>query len=95
MTSDHQPKIIVAGKIYVVSGRRDELIHRSLDAVTHARNTHECLDFAVSADPVEPDRVNIFEVWTSVQALQEFRGNGPGEDLSQLIDRVEVTEYRL
>lgn len=88
-------KIIVAGVIYVVSGKRSEFVERSAEAVAQARNTHGCLDFAVSADQVEPDRVNVFEVWESEKALHEFRGKGPGEDLSQLIERADVNEYRV
>jgi hypothetical protein len=33
----------------------------------------------VAADPIEPDRVNIYEEWESEEALLTFRGAGPDE----------------
>jgi len=34
-------------------------------------------DFVVSADPLEPDRVNVYEQWESDAELEAFRGEGP------------------
>jgi hypothetical protein len=31
----------------------------------------------VAADPVEPDRVNVYEEWDSERELLAFRGDGP------------------
>lgn len=84
--------IIVSGKIYVKSGRRDEFVQRSTSAVTAARRAAGCLDFAVSPDPVEENRVNIFEKWESREKFLAFRGDGPGTDVASLIEELNVNE---
>ena len=93
MNLQESSKVIVAGKIYVVPGNRTEFIKRSLESVRRARKAAGCIDFAVSADLVESDRVNVFEIWTSMQALHEFRGSGPDDKLTQFIVDVEIGEY--
>lgn len=85
--------IIVSGKIYVQPGSRDDFLRRSADAIVQARGTAGCRDFVVAADPLEPDRVNVYEEWESEEALSAFRGEGPGEDLSANIVRADVAEH--
>lgn len=87
--------IIVSGKIYVQPGSRDQFLAGSLPAMTEARRTAGCRDFVVAADPIEADRVNIYEEWESAEALAKFRGSGPGDDLSALIVRAEVHEHEI
>lgn len=84
--------IIVAGRIYVRPGSRPEFLSRSADAMKQARETPGCVDFVVAADPLDPDRVNIFEKWMDKEALDAFRDGGPDDDLSALIVRAEVEE---
>ena len=64
-----------------------------LEAIRLAREADECLDFVVSADPLEDDRVNVLERWTDRAALMAFRGEGPGDDLRSLIKSADVNEY--
>ena len=85
--------IIVSGKIYVRSGARHKFLAASLEAVGQARRSRGCRDFVVSADPIEPDRVNVYEEWGSEEALLTFRGDGPGEDLSSSIVRADVARH--
>lgn len=87
--------IIVAGSIYCRPGTRDEFVQGSLEAVEAARAHGECVDFAVAADPLDGDRVNIFEKWTSLEALLAFREDGPGDDLSLKIVRAKVSQYEV
>jgi quinol monooxygenase YgiN len=84
--------IIVAGRIQVEPGRRDEFVAASLEAVALARETEGCLDFVVAPDPLDPDRVNVYEEWESAVALTTFRGEGPGDDLSSLIREADVQQ---
>jgi hypothetical protein len=37
----------------------------SLESVAQARRAAGCLDFVVAADPLEPDRVNVYGRWDS------------------------------
>jgi quinol monooxygenase YgiN len=87
--------IIVAGNIAVQPGQRGIFIQQSLAAIQAARQTEGCYDFAVSPDPLEADRVNIYEHWRSEQDLQAFRASGPDSDLSALIQSLYVREYPL
>jgi quinol monooxygenase YgiN len=85
--------IIVSGRIHVRLGFRTEFLKLSAEAITTARRTEGCRDFVVAADPIEPDRVNVYEEWETEEALQKFRGEGPGQDLSSLILTAEVTQH--
>lgn len=84
--------ILVTGRLYVQPGTRERFLAQSHDAMKQARAIKECRDFVVAPDPVEPDRVNVFEQWETRSALDAFRGAGPGEDLSELIVKAEVSE---
>lgn len=84
--------IIVSGRIYLRSGSREEFLRRSAEAIVQARVATGCRDFVVAADPLEPDRVNVYEEWESREDLAAFRGEGPGDDLSASILRAEVSE---
>jgi quinol monooxygenase YgiN len=83
--------IIVSGKLYVAAGRRDAFLARSLESIVAARRAPGCLDFVVAADPIEHDRVNVYEEWESESELESFRGEGPGPDLASLIVRAAVS----
>jgi len=85
--------IIVSGKLYVRPGARENFLTRSAAAVLQARRTNGCLDFIVAADPVEPDRVNVYEEWESEDALLRFRGDGPGDELSSNIVHAKVARH--
>lgn len=85
--------IIVSGKIYVRPGAREQFLAASLEAVVQARRSRGCRDFVVAADPLEPDRVNVYEEWESEEALLAFRGSGPDSDLFASVVRAEVARH--
>jgi quinol monooxygenase YgiN len=87
--------VIVAGRIYVSSGRREAFLGSSRSAVVEARGAPGCRDFVVAADPIEPDRVNVHEEWDFESELEAFRGAGPGPELIQLIQHAEVSRHRV
>ena len=87
--------IIVSGRLYLQPGTRAQFLAASAVAMTQARATAGCGDFVVAADPIEADRVNVYEEWDTRAALDRFRGEGPGEDLSASIARAEVGEYEV
>ena len=68
----------------------------SVGAVRLARQAQGCLDFAVSADPVDPTRVNIFERWAGAENLDAFRGSGDPDDETvdfSRIRRFEIEQF--
>lgn len=87
--------VIVAGKISTKIVDREAFLRKSMSSVSLARRTKGCLDFSVSADLIEQDRINIFELWTDWESLHAFRDQGPSEDLSSLIVAVDVKEYEV
>jgi quinol monooxygenase YgiN len=85
--------VIVAGHVVVDPSRRDDYLSGCVDVVRQARRTPGCLDFALSADVVDPGRVNIFERWESQAAVEAFRGNGTSDEQGAAIVSAEVAEY--
>ena len=85
--------IIVSGRIYVRPGAREEFLTLSAEAVAQARRSSGCRDFVVAADPIDPNRVNVYEEWESEEALIAFRGDGPDDDLSSSIVKADVTQH--
>ncbi len=85
--------IIVSGKIYVHSGKREGFLASSANAIVQARKASGCRDFVVAADPVESDRVNVYEEWDSEEELLAFRGSGPDESLQSVIVRATVSKH--
>jgi hypothetical protein len=85
--------IMVSGRISVRPGTREEFLTHSGEAVAQARRLLGCRDFVVAADPIELNRVNVYEEWESEEALIAFRCDGPGEDLSSSIVKADVATH--
>ena len=85
--------VIVAGHLVVDPESRDDYVGGCVEVVRQARRTPGCLDFALSADVLEPGRVNIFERWESQAAVEAFRGSGPSGEQTQAIVSASVVEY--
>ena len=87
--------IIVSGRIFVKPGRRDAFVAASREAVEAARQAPGCLDFVVAADPIEAERINVYEQWESEADLEAFRGEGPGDDLTADITSADVARHHV
>lgn len=85
--------IIVAGYLRTGAGQRDSFIAGSLATVRAARESDGCIDFSVSPDPLDDDRVNLYEAWASPEQLEAFRASAPGEDLFALIVSAQVGQF--
>ena len=85
--------IIVAGKLYVNPERRADYLEESVAVVVAARAASGCVDFHLSADPLDPNRINVFEQWESVAAVETFRGTGPSTEQRSVIDDAQVHQY--
>ncbi len=86
---------IVAGFLIVKDGYRSSFIEQSRAAILAARAIEECVNFSVSPDSIDPNRVNVFEKWSSYAALQSFRGSGPENDAFSLVETFDVQEYNV
>jgi len=87
--------IIVAGSLTVEPSGRDAYLEGCRDVVAAARDADGCLDYALSADLLEPGRINVFERWESAQDLEQFRGSGPPDDQRSELLAIDVSEYEL
>ena len=87
--------IIVAGHLLISEGKRQEFLDASYPSVIEARVAAGCRDFVVSADPIEVERVNVYEAWDTEAQLLEFRGSGPSDDMNSLIVSASVSQYEV
>ena len=88
--------LIVSGHLVLDPTDRDAHVIASVGAVRLARQARGCLDFAVSADPVDPSRVNVFERWAGPEDLDAFRASGDPDDERvdfSRIRRFEIEQY--
>lgn len=86
---------IVAGHLTVAAAQREAYLAGCVAVIEHARRAPGCLDFAVSADQVDPDRINVFERWRDRRDVEAFRGAGPGDGQSAAILTASVAEYEV
>ena len=85
--------VIVAGHLTVEPAQREPYIAGCSDVVEQARRAPGCLDFSITADLLDPSRINIFERWESQAAVETFRGSGPSDDQGAAIASASVAEY--
>ena len=85
--------VIVAGHLVVDPQGREDYLTGCAEAVRQARRAPGCLDFSISADLLEPGRINIFERWESQAAVEAFRGGGPSDEQGAAILAASVGEY--
>lgn len=85
--------VIVAGHIIVDPANRESYLAGCVPVVERARRAPGCLDFSISADLVDPGRIDVVERWESQAAVEAFRGSGPGEDQSAQMLSASVAEY--
>jgi quinol monooxygenase YgiN len=85
--------VIVAGHITVEPQQRESYLTGCVSVVEQARRTAGCIDFAITADLIDPGRVNVFERWESRAAVESFRGSGPSDEQGAAILSASVAEY--
>ncbi|MEU7146487.1 antibiotic biosynthesis monooxygenase family protein [Streptomyces sp. NPDC045456] len=87
--------IIVSGTLHVAPDAREAYL-AGCDAVTEqARKAPGCLDYALTADRLVPDRINVYERWESDADLDMFRGSGSDAEQTATILDAEVRRYRI
>ena len=85
--------VIVAGHITVDPEQRESHLAGSMSGVEKARRADGCLDFAITADLIDPGRVNIFERWESQAAVETFRRSAPRSKQAAAMLSASVAEY--
>jgi quinol monooxygenase YgiN len=87
--------IIVSGKIHVDASARAGYLEGCRTVIEQARVAPGCLDYTLSADLLEPGRINVYEVWESDEDLARFRGAGPAPEQQARIVDASVARYRI
>ena len=65
--------IIIAGYTLTEADKRDAAVAAFAEMVVRARKHEGCLDLSISADPVDPARINLFECWRDQPSLNAWR----------------------
>ena len=85
--------VIVAGHLVVDPGDRERYLESCAEVVAAARRADGCLDFVIGADLLDPSRINVFERWEGLEAVEAFRGVGVTGDQGAMIRSASVAEY--
>jgi quinol monooxygenase YgiN len=85
--------IVVAGWIRVAADHRQAYLEGCAPVVGAARAAQGCLDFAISADLIDAERINIFEQWTTLADVERFRGSGISDDQQSMIIDAHVEQH--
>ena len=85
--------LIIAGYLITDADDRDAMVADGPQAVSMARSAPGCLDFSITADTLDPKRVNIYERWETEQELLAFRGSGPDSGTAARILDADVKRY--
>jgi quinol monooxygenase YgiN len=65
--------IIIAGYTLTEAHKRDAALEAFADMVQRARKYDGCLDLWISADSVDPERINLFESWRDQRSWNAWR----------------------
>jgi quinol monooxygenase YgiN len=86
--------IVIAGYVLTDADTRDAAVAAFAETVARARKHDGCLDFAISADAVDPERSNVFELWRDQQSLDAWRNvaNAPRVELRKANVKLYRTE---
>lgn len=89
--------VIVGGMFEVDPSQRDEFIANHHDMIRTSRAEAGCLEYTYSADPIDPGRVVLFEIWESQDALdahlRALRAAPPPPEAAE--PEVEATSYSI
>ncbi|WP_437808781.1 putative quinol monooxygenase [Sorangium sp. So ce1078] len=85
--------LIIAGHLEVDPDKRDAFVAAHQDLVRRARQAPGCLDLAITADLLDPARVNNYERWESREHLEAWRKIAAAPKTGIAIRNDHVMEY--
>ncbi|GLZ47088.1 hypothetical protein Acsp06_32730 [Actinomycetospora sp. NBRC 106375] len=77
--------LIIAGHVEVAPDIRDRVVATLADLVRRGRDAPGCLGLAITADSVDPARIDIYERWDSAEALDGWRAVAHAPDIGDVI----------
>ena len=72
--------IIIAGYELVEASERDTCVAAHRDLVARAREFDGCIHVAITADSVDPERINSVEVWQDAEVMDRWRQQANAPD---------------
>jgi quinol monooxygenase YgiN len=88
--------LVVAGTIDVEPAQRQAFLEGRRDAVQASRGEPGCIEYAFSADLLDPGRVRIFERWESAEHLDAHLARADGGAASDVpILAAELLRYEI
>ena len=77
--------IIIAGYTLTEADKRDSAVAAFAEMIARARKADGCLDVAISADTLNPERINVFELWREQRSLDAWRSvtNAPEVEIRE------------
>jgi quinol monooxygenase YgiN len=87
--------LIIAGYLIVARPDRNAYVAECVATVEAARVAPGCLDYSITADTVDPDRIVIYERWQSEHELLAFRESGPSDEQQAAILDAGVKRYTI
>lgn len=87
--------IIVSGWLRVDAAQREVYLASCRPIIEAARRTEGCRDFHLAADPLEPERINVFERWDTAEAVESFRGSGPEAGQQEMVIDAHVEQHEI
>ena len=87
--------VIVTGWLRVAAGDRERYLDTCRPVIELARSTPGCIDFSLSADLLDEERINILEMWESAAAVEAFRGDGSSDDQQEMIIDAHVEQHEV
>ncbi|CAM3430745.1 putative quinol monooxygenase [Kibdelosporangium persicum] len=89
----HRYMLIIAGHLTVDPAHRDAFIAAHHDLLRRARQAPGCLDVAITADPLDPARINNYERWESREDLDRWRAVANAPNTGITMHNVAVSLY--
>lgn len=75
--------VIIAGYELVDAKERDGIVAAHRDLVARARAFAGCIHVAITADSVDPERINSVEVWRDAEVLRLWRQQADAPDTGE------------
>ena len=85
--------LIIAGYLKVDPDQRDAFVTAHQDLLRRGREAPGCLDLAITADPLDPARINNFERWESHEHVNAWRAVANAPDTGITVHDADMMEY--
>lgn len=87
------PMLIIAGHSTLEAAERDRYVTAHQNLARRARQAPGCLDLAITADPLDPTRVNVYERWQSKEHLDAWRAVARAPRSKNKLGSIDVMMY--